>query len=63
MRRSTTAIITATEITRTGYFYKCACSHRSIDRSLRPTGRMPWTQDAEATKQSHCSFDFKNLAR
>ena len=31
MRRETTAIITATEITRTGYFYKYTCSDRSID--------------------------------
>ena len=37
--RWTTAIMTATEITRTGYFYKTTL----IDRSLRPTGRMPWT--------------------
>ena len=31
MHRSTTAIITTTEITRTGNFYKCTCSDRSID--------------------------------
>ena len=31
--------MTATEITRTGYFYKTTL----IDRSSRPTGRMPWT--------------------
>ena len=31
--------MTATESTRTGYFYKTTL----IDRSLRPTGRMPWT--------------------
>ena len=36
MRRSTTAIITATEITRTGYFYKYTCSHRSIDLCVLP---------------------------
>ena len=34
MHRSTTAIITATEIARTGYFYKYTCSHRSIDLGL-----------------------------
>ena len=39
MRRSTITIITATEITRTGYFYKDTYSDRSIDRSLRTTGR------------------------
>ena len=31
--------MTAIEITQTGYFYKTTL----IDRSLRPTGRMPWT--------------------
>ena len=62
----TISIITATVITRMGYFYKNRCSDRSIDRSidqsLRPAGRRPliilhlWdfyasgTQDAEAIK-------------
>ena len=36
----TTAIITATEITQTGYSTKLI--FRSIDRSLRPIGHMPW---------------------
>ena len=31
MHRSTTAIITATEITQKGYFYTYTCSDRSID--------------------------------
>jgi len=34
--------ITATEITRMVYFYKYTCMLRSINRSLHPTGRMPW---------------------
>ena len=38
MRRETTAIITATEITRTGYFYKYTCSDRSIDLCIIRNG-------------------------
>ena len=61
MHRTTTAIITATEIARTGYFYKYTCSHRSIDIGVLPGARhdlfcifgdfyVSGTQDAEATK-------------
>ena len=38
--KETSAIITATEITRTGYFYKN--TFRSVDQSLHPMRRMPW---------------------
>ena len=42
MHRTTTALITATVITQTEYFYKNLCSDRSIvDRSLLPMGCMP----------------------
>ena len=61
MHRSTTAIITATVMNR---IFLQKDMFRSIDRSSRPTGRMPWsilrlwgflcqgrrTQDAEVTK-------------
>ena len=61
MHRSTTAIITATEITRTGYFYKYSCSDRSIVLCI-PRDAFhelfcvfkdfftPGTQDVEVTK-------------
>ena len=41
MHRETTPIITATEITLTGRIFPQIHMFRSIDRSLRPTGRMP----------------------
>ena len=61
MHLSTTAIITTTEIARTGYFYKYTCSHRSIDLGVLRDARhdlfcifgdfyVSGTQDAEATK-------------
>ena len=43
MHPLTTTITTAQKLReRAGYFYKYTCPDRSIDRSLRPTGRMPW---------------------
>ena len=41
MHRYATAIITATEITKTGRIFLQLLMFRSIDRSLRPTGCMP----------------------
>ena len=55
MHRSTTAIITATEIEQTGYFYKM---FRSIVRCLRPTG-----QDACHELLFRVSGDFYALGR
>ena len=67
MRRSTTTIKTATEITRTGYFYKYTCSDRSIELYVL---RDAWhglfcifgdfyasgNQDAEVTKSLYIYF-------